>query len=197
MTRYIVLLLCCLALVANPVLADQESRNWIRVTASVTDGTAYHGDRYAKSIPDEDSGTKGRTRIYRVGRDEDTLEHEFDWYAITVHLCGTSDGTSVVRMGPWNRGGEPKKDDLALAFYFAGNLVHSYSTLDIALKPQNVQASVSHYQWAKRVHGYCWLQGPGGQRKGFALETMDGRTLSFDMKTGELLKEWKPVRAEE
>src|SRR5687767_10766941 len=123
MNYRIVPLLCCVALVAAPAGADQEAPSGPRVTAS------KHGDRYAKSVPDDRWGTKGRTRVYRVERDADTLEHEFDWYAGTIHLRHINGGTSVVRFGPWTRGYEAKKDDLALAFYLDGKLLRSYSTL--------------------------------------------------------------------
>ena len=69
------------AVMAQQAAGDSTGRNWVYVTASTTDGTAYHGDRYAKCIPAEDSGSKGKTRVYRVTADEDVLEDEYDWYA--------------------------------------------------------------------------------------------------------------------
>jgi hypothetical protein len=56
--RYLTITLVSLALFPASLSGDTESSNWTRVTASTTDGTAYHGDRYAKSIPAETSGTK-------------------------------------------------------------------------------------------------------------------------------------------
>lgn len=84
---------------------------------------AYQGDRYAKCIPADDSGSKGKTRVYHVTADEDVLEDEYDWYATQVYLAGTRDGTSVVRMGGWSEGSQAAEDDLALAFHFDGLLL--------------------------------------------------------------------------
>jgi hypothetical protein len=139
---------------------------------------------------------KGKTRIYREHPEQDVLEDEYDWYAMQVYLAGTKEGTSVVRMGPRSEGAEPSKDDLALAFYFGGKLLKSYSTMDIAGGRNNVRASVSHYQWCKRVIGYCWLHSAGARalRFGFALHTLNGRTVCFNPRTGELHKGWEPER---
>jgi hypothetical protein len=174
--------------------ADSEGPNSIYVVASVTDGTAYRGDRYAKSVPAQSRGTDGRTHIYIAREGADQLEHTYDWYSPTVFLAGTSKGTSVVRFGPWNKGHEANASDLAVAFYFDGKPLREYSTLDVAGKPGNVEASVSHYQWAKKIHGYCWLKSKQARtlRFGFAIVTTDDRVLAFDITTGNVLKDWYP-----
>jgi hypothetical protein len=172
------------------------SRNWVYVAASTTDGTAWHGDRYAKCIPAGMSGDKGRTLVYHVKPGQDVLEAEYDWYATGIYLAGTDKGTSVVRMGPWSEGHEPSKDDLALAFYFGGKPLKTYSTLDIAGSRENVRSSVSHYTWYKRVMGYCWIRSDQSKflRFGFALETTDGRVVCFDARTGERMDGWEPEK---
>jgi hypothetical protein len=176
--------------------ADEESPNWPHVTASTTDGTAWHGGHYAKTVPAERSGEKGTTRVYRVDADKDVIVDEYDWYAHTVYLAGTHNGVSLVRMGPWNEGAQASKGALALAFYFKGKLLRSYSTLEIAGRPDNVRSTVSQYTWNKRVIGYCWVKSPGKGtlRFGFALETLDNRTICFDMNTGEIIPGGEPER---
>ena len=74
----------------------------------------------------------------------------YDWFSQEIHLnCHVMrngvPGVSVVRFGPWARGHEASDDDLAVAFYFNGKKMASYSNLDIAGTPGNVDASVSHY----------------------------------------------------
>lgn len=174
--------------------ADMEAPNWAFVVGSTTDGTTARGGHYAKCIPEGLFGTNGVTRIYRVGKDQDVLEHTYGWYAPQVYLSGASEKTSVVRMGPWNRGREAGANDLALAFYYDGHLLKSYSTLDIAGRPDNVKASVSHYRWCQQVGGYGWVASPSSGRLiwVFTLETIDGRTLSFDVRTGAIVSSGKP-----
>src|SRR5687767_3890498 len=189
------LVVVCGFALAPPAAADSEGSNWAYVAASTTDGTAPHGGHYAKCIPNDYRGDEGATRVYRVSAvGPDVLEDEYDWYATRVYLAGTRNGTSVVRMGPWSRGHRAAAGDLALAFHFGGKLLRSYSTLDIAGRPDNVESSISHYTWARRVIGYCWLTSPQANvlKFGFALEAIDGRIVSFDALTGERLEGWRP-----
>jgi hypothetical protein len=130
----------------------------------------------------------------RSEKDQDVLEHTYGWYATQVYVSGASEKTSVVRMGPWIRGREASAHDLALAFYYDGQLLKSYSTLDMAGRPDNVKASVSHYGWCQQVGGYGWIVSPSSRRLiwVFTLERIDGRTLSFDVRTGAIVSSGKP-----
>ncbi len=166
--------------------ADDEASNVPQVTAS------QYGRCYAKSVPAERSGSKGSTKIYVVQPGEDSLRDTFSWYSNRIYLeCGVGRanqhaGTSVVQFGPWARGSRAAADDLALAFHFAGKLVRRYSTLDIAGSPDNVSSSVSHYTVIERVEGYRWK---GSNFSVFEVVTTDGRRLTFDPTTGEILSE--------
>ena len=195
MKTHLLRILCAVCLLgAMSSRADTESPNWTYVTASTTDGTTGHGDRYAKCVPSGFSGPNGVTKIYRVGEDQDVLEHTYDWYAAQVYLSGANKKTSVVRFGPWSQGHEANTNDLALAFYYDGRLLKSYSTLDIAGKPNNVTHSVSHYTWRQGIRGYGWLKSASSKYLiyGFTLKTIDGRTLCFNVQTGELVRDGKP-----
>jgi len=185
--------LCLLGAVRSP--ADTTPIDWIFVAASTTDGTTGHGDRYAKCIPAHLFGTNGVTKIYRVGKDRDVLEHTYDWYSTQIYLSGANQKTSVVRFGGWNSGHEANTNDLALAFYYDGRLLKSYSTLDIAGKPDNVSTSITHYEWSGAIRGYDYIVSPSSKYMtyGFTLKTKDGRTLCFDVKTGELIPGGKPA----
>ncbi len=91
-------------------------------------------------------------------------------------------GIAVVSMGPWARGHQASADALALAFHFDGKTVREYSTLDIAGRPDNVSASVSHYTVIEEVLGFRWVR---GNEYVFEVRTTDGRMLAFDAVTGE------------
>ena len=67
------------------------------------------------------------------------------WFAWQVFLA--RDGRHMIRLGGWPRGDKPKAEDLAIAFYDAGVLVKSYSTLDLIKDAAAVPKSVSHYQF--------------------------------------------------
>lgn len=165
-----------------PLLADQEAGNTAHVAAS------EYGRCYAKSIPSESYGNAGKTLIYRVAEGADELVHEYGWFSQQIHLvCNASDsarptGVAVVSTGPWARGHEASADVLALAFHFDGKTVREYSTLEIAGKPNNVSASVSHYTVIEEVLGFRWVR---SNEYVFEVRTTDGRTLAFDAVTGE------------
>lgn len=167
-----------LIILSPTAFADEEASNSVHVVS------ATYGTHYAKSIPAENSGTKGQTQIYRVTKDKDELEHTYDWFASQIYLQGTAKGTAVVRLGPWARGHEAGKDDLAIAFYLNGKLLKGYSTLDIAGKPDKVQSSTSHYSVLGKVSGFRWID---SNDYAFDVTGPDDKTISFDISTGEII----------
>jgi len=184
LTRLLTTALFTLALL-TPLLAraDEEASNSTYVQSG------HYGSCYAKSIPAETYGSKGTTRVYLVRDKDDELAQTFDWYAPKIDLTTTSKGLSVVRFGSWPRGHAASNDELAIAFYLNGKLLHSYSTLDLAGKPDNVSCSVSHYTIIRKTPGYRWID---GNNHAFDIELTDGRTLSFDPDTGNLLPPQNP-----
>lgn len=177
--------------------ADSQSGNWPFVVAATTDGTTTHGGYYAKCVPTEMFGTNGVTRVYRVEKEQDVLVHTYDWYSANVYVSGADRKVSIVRFGPWSPGQRASHNDLALALYYDGQILKSYSTLDIAGQPENVRLSVSHYGWYKRRLGYGHYALPPSAKTiyAFGIETLDGRNLCFNVTTGELLKDLKRVRS--
>jgi hypothetical protein len=168
-----------------PALGDDEASNVAIVRAS------EYGQCYAKSVPDELYGTAGTTNVFRVEKDRDVSVHSYDWFSQRIFIeCNVSDsktptGVSVIRLGPWSRGHLARADQLAIAFYFKGQMLKEYSTLDIAGSPENVSASVSHYTVIEKVLGYRRL---GGNRALFDVETVAGRTITFDAASGEIVR---------
>ena len=166
----------------SPSLLADTPRPNEPIVAAGHDGTCY-----AKSIPDEISGEKGHTTVLQVGATQDTPGETFPWYAQRIFvLCnvwrhGRNENT-VVRIGPWPDGFKANKQDLAIQFYVAGKLVKSYSTLDIAQKPDNVFASVSHYAVFTDFKGFGWHNG----ELFFVAFGAHGEELAFSASTGEL-----------
>jgi len=164
---------------AAPAVADEEASNVAYVK------TSKYGRSYAKCIPAEPYGSKGVTKTYLVRDGEDQLESSYPWYSQEVYLSDGLGGVSVVRLGPWARGQTAKREDLALGFYFSGETLKEYSTLDIAGTPDNVGRSVSHYTVFKEVAGYRETD----RGAIFDVVTVGGRMISFDVRTGEILEQ--------
>jgi hypothetical protein len=167
-----------------PALADDEAGNAPVVVAS------EHGNCYAKSVPAGAYGNEGRTTVYAVEAGADREIATYNWYAQRLRLaCNVAgrDGrlaASIVQFGPWPRGRAANAETLAFAFHRDGVLLRRYSTLDVAGRPENVQASVSHYQVIDDILGYAGLD---GNRYAFGVRTVDGRVLRYDAGTGEAI----------
>ncbi len=165
---------------ASPVFADREKGNRVYVQAS------DYGQFYAKSIPAEAYGLKGKTQVFQVMPDKDRLLYSYDWYSPEIYLSGFLAGPViyVVQLGSWNRGREANGEDLAIAFYKNDQLLKQYSTLDIVKSPVNVSASESHYTVFKKRLGF---RRPWGNQMVFDFETESGDILSFDLETGKII----------
>ncbi|MDH3742892.1 MAG: hypothetical protein OER56_14985 [Hyphomicrobiales bacterium] len=181
-TLAIVAILCA-SVFSVPAKADTEGPNSPHVVAGKPFGYCY-----ARSVPDHYYLQKGVTQVFQVtAKARDQPLFEFDWYSGNIYLYCNYGGDdlgaslSLVRMGKWPRGSKASADELAMEFYHGGKLVGSYSTLDIAGSPDNVQRSVSHYRVIESVSGLDYSNT-------FKVTTVDGRTLTFDTRTGQLTK---------
>ena len=172
---------------AMVVKADQEASNWTHVTSDPW------GRCYARSAPASDYGSDGTTDVYVVGSIDqpDTKVASYDFFGLSLYLsCNVigGDGAPDVAMaglGPWARGNAPDDETVALVLFYSGREVARYSTLDIADNiPGAVDCSVSHYQVLGPIDGYVRDE---NDRIVFQATTVDGRTLTFDAVTGELV----------
>ncbi len=183
MRKFFILAAVAVAGLGSIVFADEEAPSLPYVKSS------EYGQFYAKSVPAEEydweNRTKGKTFVYSVGAKEDTLLYTCDWFAQELFLLDHSG--SLVRLGPWARGHEPKKEDLAIGFYLNGETLKEYSALDIVNTAYDDKASigmsVSHYRVFQDMIGYRWL---GGNKWAFDVKTYEGKILSFDSLTGEI-----------
>jgi len=175
MRQHAVMLLA-LVFLHGSAFADEEASNRPIVRSS------EYGAYYAKSIPSEDYGTIGVTRVYSVGTEEDTFLYEYPWYAAEIYMGGSGDGT-MVRFGPWARGREPREDHLAIGLYREGRVVREYSTLEIANLGSGVSHSVSHYRVFGERLGFNWS---GSDGVFFEVMGVGGGLLRFNLETGEL-----------
>lgn len=160
--------------------ADDEAGNRVYVTAS------EYGQFYAKSVPSESYGLKGTTKVYQVGEQEDTPIQTYDWYSPQIFLEGFTGNQTVyvVQMGPWHRGHKASAEHHAIAFYKNDKLLRKYSTLEIAGKEDNVSSSRSHYTIFLEIPGF---RRSFGDQLIFDVQAHDGKIISFDTETGNIL----------
>lgn len=176
-----------LAWTAPDAVADQEAANYTHVVASPW------GRCYVRSAPASGYGSEGVTEVFVVGDldEPDRKVATYDFFSLSFYLsCNVigEDGVpdvAMVGLGPWARGHKPDAETIALALFYGGREVARYSTLDIAGdNPDAVDCSVSHYQVLGPIDGYIR---DVNDRTVFQVTTLDGRTLSFDAVTGDLV----------
>lgn len=160
-------------------------------------GTVYFRMNPDRSEPWNQS--KGSGVAYRVSaRKDEVLWRTKGWYSYQVFL--DAGGRYLAAMGPWNVGSEPKKSDLAVAFYCDGKLLKSYSPAELVEDRSKLLVTVSHYMWLAREVGDGDEQAELSVIDGelFRLKTCDGIVYWFDMATGEIRrKERRAVRRAE
>ncbi len=163
-------------------LADQEAGNRTYVQSS------DYGQFYVKSVPKEQYGLAGTTRVYQVQNTDDILLYTYDWYSPEIYVYGFTAGPTVyiIQFGPWHRGHQANSEDLAIALYKNDQLLKNYSTLDIAGEETNVSASVSHYTIFKKKLGF---RRPWGNQIIFDVELHNGNMLSFNTDTGGIISQ--------
>jgi len=176
-----VLLVAPLLVLAAAAHADEEAANKPMVFTGIMQGDLNNGC-YAKSVPAATWGMAGTTQVYAVRKGKDRLVARFPWYARKLYLqCRRgSDGAitvTIVRFGPWQRGRQASKDHFAIGFYENGRVLATYSTLDLAGRPGNVEVSVSHYRLIRKIVGFA-------DPELFRIVLTDGRSLAFDLRTG-------------
>jgi hypothetical protein len=173
---FFLLIFAIILILSSNVLADDEASNRAYVKSS------EYGTSFAKCIPDESYGPKGKTLVYSINPKDgsEQLIATYDWFSKQIYLM---DYRGLVRLGPWQRGRKASANHLAIAFYKDGKLLKEYSTLDIAGKENNVSSSVSHYTVFEKIIGFRWL---GADDYAFDVQTNDNRTLSFNISTGNL-----------
>ena len=185
--KYLFLLITILGVAASNVDADSPRTPYPYIV------TSAHGGVYFRMVPRPGRSSDGFGIAYRIrddGSDEELWRTQ-GWYSTEVFL--SNDGEFLVAMGPWNGGTEPRKEDLAVAFYREGKVIKHYSTADLIKDKSKVMKSLSHYTWlardAEMISGS--KRDPEAELRVFSnntfrLKTCDGLVYLFDMTTGEI-----------
>ncbi len=104
-----------------------------------------------------------------------------DWYAFRVTVA--SDGISLVRHGRW----ASSTDEEACSFFANGKLLRSYEIRDLVDAPFLLEHTVSHFEWRNDD------QFDDGNLE-YKVWTKDGNWYVFDLRTGNIQSQSRPVR---
>lgn len=159
--------------------ADADSEAMPRPVVYSSPGGAY----YLRLIPSPDfDESKHEGTVYRVSAGGDELLYKtHGWYSFAVLV--SADGRHLVRTGPWPRYNWPPEDTPALVFYTDGVEMRRYVVADLVGDLSNLQFSVSHYSWGGHLK---WTN--EGWESTVQVETVEDRTIVFDIKTGEIVE---------
>jgi hypothetical protein len=126
------------------------------------------------------------------------------WYSYEVYL--SYDGQYLVRMGQTSHSHEPKKQDLAVAFYKNGKLLKEYSVIDLVKDKSKIQPMDVYYAWLARsdirnilaAAEMNNIEDPENKlrldnQNIFHLKTIDEIIYQFDATTGEIKKTERTV----
>jgi hypothetical protein len=166
-----------LTIYSGYVCADQEASNRVYVTSS------EWGQFYAKSIPSDSYGTKGKTIIFRVEKDIDTEIITYDWYSTQIFIASSFDDSQVyvVTPGPWSRAQVAEDKAMALQIYKGKKLIKAFTNKDFASLGGETQRSKSHFTIIESIIGFTH---PYGNKVYFNLKLHGGKTLILDLDTG-------------
>jgi hypothetical protein len=194
MRQLALLLALALAPKATVRLADQEGLPFPYVVSTVNTHVSPPQGLYFKmstnaNDPRSWDGGVGVAFKVQAGDADLVLWKTSGWYASRVFLA--TDGKHLVRIGNWPRGRKPQPDHLAVAFYADGQLVKSYSTVDLIKDMSKVQASTGHYGFlGSESMGFVKFVGPMEHAKDdtqFELTMVDGVHYVFSVADGTIL----------
>lgn len=136
---------------------------------------------YARCVPQAIEGTKGTTKIYHVGKDQDELMNSYDWYAKNGLVLAWS--PIVGKVAVMALGGSPTDGpgtQTEISFYLGGKFLKAYTSQDLKGWGADV--------WQRGGRGAIFQvleqeQIPGTNEYVFSIE-IKGKKFSFDILTG-------------
>jgi hypothetical protein len=185
MIKQLILVCCLLMLVA----ASKRMGNSPYVQS------AMHGVFYVKSVPTENEGTAGVTKVYRVRNEADELVDTYDWYAPQHRQPGVTLGWSPIAgkiavMRVHNERADLKDDRLELSFYLGGKLLKAYTAKDLIAMGAGPDKETSKHDLRESLNftvtGY--QQKPSTNDYFFVLTLPEDKPVRFDILTGEVVR---------
>ena len=123
---------------------------------------------YARCVPDEAEGTRGTTKVYRVGKQRDDLVDGYDWYVRPGVVLGWSPIAGKVAImalgGPPAPGSDTPPE---LSFHLGGERLASYTAVDLKEWGAEITAPQLLGRGTSRLQGRRMRAGPGDERLPF------------------------------
>lgn len=162
-------MMCCTAVADTPAAPTPYSKvvGAYRFVMLAKDGDSVVRSSSGKTYP--------ASGLYRDDGSVDPL-WTVDWYAFEGQVFFADDARYMSRLGPWPLAGN--YGELAVAFYDHGKLLKRYVVSDLVRRPEELPHSESHYSWHRNVSSDV-------AAARLSVETEEGETLAFDMRTGE------------
>lgn len=139
---------------------------------------------YARCVPDEAEGTRGTTKVYRVGKQRDDLVDGYDWYVRPGVVLGWSPIAGKVAImalgGPPAPGSDTPPE---LSFHLGGERLASYTAVDLKEWGAEIMRRNSSGEERADFKVVGCEQVPGTNDYRFVIE-IKGNPLSFDILTG-------------
>jgi hypothetical protein len=163
--------------------------------------SAFGGSYYVRSIPSEDYGEKGTTKVFKVKRDGDELLDEYPVYMRGELLLGRSPIIGkwcLVHLEPeritnndevWTKSGKTSR----LVFYMGGKELCTYTRKDLEKMGLKARMQTLMYKRPGQflVHGICQI--PRTNHYVLKIDRIvkaggDPETLLLDITTGKIFK---------
>ncbi len=148
--------------------------------------TSSYNNYYFKIIPNSSVASEGGTGyMYKVAEEEDQLLYQTSgWFSFKVLI--SADGKHIARFGGDRGLFLPMEKVLAVAFYEQGKRIKQYYISELIVNDSCIVPSNFNYKWIKETE---WQQHKGVVV--LKITVLDGYTILFDIKTGELVKREK------
>ena len=137
---------------------------------------------YARCVPDDAEGNKGRTTIFRVRRTADEKLDTYDWYSPEGVILGWSPLAGKVAAMSLLEPASARDKQIEFAFHLGGKLLASYTTASLESMGIEIGRSREGDRAQFKVLG-C-IQVPGTNEYNFVIESSRGRKYAFDILTG-------------
>ena len=172
-------------LLSSTALASKPMPNFPYVKSGLD------GFFYLKAIPKDSNGEEGSTKVFKVGKENDELVDEYNWYTKGELYMGWSPlagKVALIRLDKEDLDLKPHGGEiLRLVFYLGGNKIRSYDQKQLR-NMGLILPVITFYGREGDVKVLGVQQIPGTNEYVLSFEKENGEIISFDIVTGEQKK---------
>ena len=143
---------------------------------------------YARCVPDENTGHKGTTTLYRVQKAGDGKVDTYNWYSPGGVILGWSPiaGKVAVMSVRESFGFLPPDKEIEIAFHLGGQLLQSYTTTALGAMGIEIGPTFGGAGKVARFKVLGCVQVLQTNDYDLVIESSGGKKYSFDILTGHL-----------